>query len=402
MISYHVPDLEKAKQWYAQVLGCGPAFDSPMACVFPIGDCALALLPIEKGEGTSGGVAFWKVNDIDDVYRRLKEAGAQPVTEITLLMLRSRIARLRDPFGNIIGIISDSEKRTSVEDRPSESALTVAFCRALATFDSRDEIRGPDTLAELFVAEESRASLKDPAARAWLIEKFGGTYEYFIARTLYGDRVLLEALNDRLPQVVLVGAGYDSRAYRFRDSLRGTRVFELDALPTQRRKKQLLDGAGLQPPSQLTLVPINFETQAPAEVLMRAGFDPRKKTLFLWEGVSYYLSADAVEATFTFIRENSAPGSTVCFDYMVQAPDMQNRYGVKVVLDSWRKAYTAEHVRFGVDEGAIETFLSQRGFRLIENLTTPEIEKRFLTLKDGSLAGHVVALFNLARALLDG
>ncbi len=403
MVSYQVCDLQKAKEWYSAMLGHGPAFDSPMACVFTIGDCSLSLLPQQdRPEGTCGGVAFWNVDDIDSAYRRLIEAGAESVTEITLLMLRSRIARVRDPFGNVIGLISSSQKKTSVEDRPSESALTVAFCRALATYEAREEIRGPDTLAELFVAEESRKSLKDPAVRQWMIEKLGGTYEFFIARTVYGDRIYRQALHDRIPQIVFLGAGYDTRAHRFRDSIEATRIFELDALPTQQRKKQLLGAAGLQTPSQLTYVAINFETQTAAEVLSNAGFDRGKRTLFVWEGVTYYLSADAVDATFALIREGSGPGSTLCFDYMVQAPDMQSRYGVKAVFESWRKTYSSEHVQFGIEEGTIEAFLSGRGFRLIENLTPEELEKRFLTLKDGSLAGRVLALFNLAHAAVAG
>ncbi|HXK09274.1 MAG TPA: SAM-dependent methyltransferase [Vicinamibacteria bacterium] len=399
MVSYQVGDLQKAKDWYTAMLGQGPAFDSPMACVFSVGECSLALLPSrERSEGASGGVSFWTVDDIDGAYRRLVQAGAEPVTEITLLMLRSRIARLRDPFGNVIGLISASDRRTSVEDRPSESALTVAFCRALATRETREEIRGPDTLAELFVAVESRKSLGDPAARAWLIERFGGTYEFFIARTAYGDGIFRQALQDRVPQIVLLGAGYDTRAYRFRDSIQATRVFELDALPTQQRKRQLLEGAGIAPPPQLVHVPVNFEKQSPGEALADAGFDRRQKTLFVWEGVTYYLSEEAIEATLAFVRDGSPRGSALCFDYMVKAPDMESRHGVKEVFEAWRRAYSSEEVRFGIDEGAIGAFLSERGFRLVENLAPEELERRFLRLNDGSLAGRVVALFNVALA----
>jgi methyltransferase (TIGR00027 family) len=359
----------------------------------------MSLLPAEsKPEGDAGGVAFWNVDDIDRAYGRLIEAGAHPVTEITLLMTKSRIARLRDPFGNIIGIISASEKKISVEDRPSESALTVAFCRALATYEEREEIRGPDNLAGLFLAEEGKKPLKDPAARKWLIEKFGGTYEYFIARTVYGDRVFQQALRERTPQIVFLGAGYDTRPHRFRELIQRTRIFELDALPTQQRKREMLGRADVDAPPQLVYVPINFEKETMAQALFNAGFDRSQKTLFVWEGVTYYLTPDAVDATFAFVRDNSPAGSTICFDYMIQAPDVQDRYGVKAVFEAWRRAYSSERVQFGIDEGCIDTFLSRRGYRLLENLTPEQIEKRFLTLRDGTLAGRAVALFNLALA----
>ncbi len=412
--------------WYSRVLGRPPLFDSPMATVFSVGDCTLALRPgppvggsssprrgneargpsqggADSAEGTSGGVVFWQVDDIDAAYRQLLEAGAQSVTEVTLLMLRSRIARLRDPFGNLFGIMSTpTEKKASVEARPSESALTVAFCRALATYEEAPEIKGPDTLAQLFVAEESQATLKDPATRRWMIEKLAGTYEYFIARTVYGDRLFLEALREGTAQIVLLGAGYDSRAYRFRESLGTTRIFEVDALPTQERKRRLLEAAGLTQPPQLSYVPVNFETDVLVERLAQAGFAKDRQSLFLWEGVTYYLPREAVEATLAFVRQNAAAGSRLCLDYMIQAPDIESRYGVKTVLESWRKTYASEHVQFGIDEGTIGAFLSQRGFRLIENLGPQELERRFLTLKNGSLAGRVLALFNIALASVVG
>jgi predicted enzyme related to lactoylglutathione lyase len=126
MISYQVPDLQKARDWYSELLGRDPAFDSPMAVTFAIGGCVLALVPLgDSSRGNAGGVAFWSVDDTDAAYRRLIESGATPLTEISLLLLKSRIARVTDPFGNVLGIICDSEKKKPVEDRPSESALTV-------------------------------------------------------------------------------------------------------------------------------------------------------------------------------------------------------------------------------------------------------------------------------------
>ncbi len=321
MISYRVPNLAQARDWYARVLGQGPAFDSPMACIFAIGDVSLALLPAEdRPDGLAGGVAFWAVDDIDAAYRRLVAEGAAPVTEITLLMMKSRIARLRDPFGNVIGLIGGSEKKASLDDRPSDSALTVAFCRALSTYEPREEIRGQDTLAALFVAEESQKTLADPSARAWMIQKFGGTYEFFVARTAYGDGLFREALRQDLPQIVVLGAGYDTRGLRFRDEIRGTRIFELDSALTQERKRRLLAAAGVSEPPQLRYLPVNFERQKLSDVLAAAGYEKDRKTLFVWEGVSYYLTAAAVDATFAFLRERAAPGSRLCFDYMVKAP----------------------------------------------------------------------------------
>jgi methyltransferase (TIGR00027 family) len=313
-------------------------------------------------------------------------------------MLKSRVARVVDPFGNIVGIISASEKNKSVEARPSESALTVAFCRALAANDDREEVKGPDYLAEIFLVEEGKKSLKNPVAREWMIKRFAGTYEYFIARTAYFDEIVQRALRESVPQIVFLGAGYDTRAYRFGNLIKGTRIFELDTLATQQRKRQLLDQAKVAIPPQVDFVSINFERGSLAEALSKAGFDKNKTSVFIWEGVTYYLSPEAVDDTLAFVKSNSPAGSAICFDYVIQAPDISERYGVKQVFEAWRTTYSSERVQFGVDEGRIESFLSKRGFRMLEHLAPMQMEMKFLVLRDGSLAGRVLALFSMVHA----
>jgi methyltransferase (TIGR00027 family) len=174
----------------------------------------------------------------------------------------------------------------------------------------------------------------------------------------------------------------------------------LDAPPTQRRKRDLLKQENISEPPQPSYVPINFEKEMLADVLSRDGFDKEKKTLSVREGVTYYLSPEAVDSTLAFIRKDTPSGSTLFFDYMIRAADIESRYGVKTVLQSWKRSYSSEHVQFGIEEGNLESFLYGRGFRLLENLTPEQMEKRFLMLKDGSLYGHAVALFNLAHAMV--
>ena len=121
-------------------------------------------------------------------------------------------------------------------------------------------------------------------------------YEFMLARTAFFDGVVEAALRDNLPQIVILGAGYDSRAYRFKDLFQGTRLFELDAPPTQARKREILRQAGIPLPEHLVFVPVNFTTADLADVLAQAGFKPDQPTLFIWEGVTYYLSAEMVDS----------------------------------------------------------------------------------------------------------
>jgi len=109
----------------------------------------------------------------------------------------------------------------------------------------------------------------------------GGVYEYFIARTAYLDQVVSQALRENIPQIVLLGAGYDSRPYRFKDLIRDTRIFEVDIASTQSRKRQLLKQAGIQIPESVSFTTTNFEKDSLAANLAQAGFNPNQKTIFI-------------------------------------------------------------------------------------------------------------------------
>lgn len=94
-VSYRVPDLERAKQWYRTVLNREPAFDSPMAVIFAVGDSSLTLLPVENPSagGDQRPVAYWGVEDIDAAHRRLLDSGAASESDVFRSVLNTRIAR---------------------------------------------------------------------------------------------------------------------------------------------------------------------------------------------------------------------------------------------------------------------------------------------------------------------
>ena len=233
---------------------------------------------------------------MDAAYHQLISAGASPHTEIRNVM-NIRIAQVTDPFGNILGLTGPAiaaHKRT-VESQPSETAIHVAFCRALAACDPRDDPRsGP--FGDALLTEEMKRALGNPAARAMVIRTITSPlYGYLIARTAFIDQVFKKELRGGIAQIVFLGAGYDTRAYRFHQDLGTRRLFELDIATTQNRKKELLEKANIPTPPQLALVPIDFKTENLAEVLVKAGFSPNPRTLFLWEGVMYYLPAPTVK-----------------------------------------------------------------------------------------------------------
>lgn len=297
-----------------------------------------------------------------------------------------------------------SQRVRSVEQSPSGTAKGNAAIRAIAAREFTDETLGGDYLAENFLTPLLKFIVKSPRARTWLKKKrlAGGAYEYIVARTAYFDQLFKQALQENYPQILLLGAGYDTRAYRFKDLIKDTHIIELDAPMTQQQKKSCLLRAGISIPDQVSLVPINFNTDSLQVVLTKAGFDETQKTFFVWEGVIYYLAPQAVDTTLEFIRMNSPPGSILVFDYAVPiSPDKYDMYyGVKELAKLMQALHPGEPGRFAVEEDEIATFLADRGFDIIKHHTEKYLEGQFLTTHDGSLLGRVTGCFRIVQAVV--
>jgi methyltransferase (TIGR00027 family) len=288
----------------------------------------------------------------------------------------------------------------AIETQPSETALATATLRALATYDVHNEVRGADTLAELFLTEDRRAPLKDPAARRWVLQNktSPGAYEFMIARTAFLDQLVQEALRENIPQIVFLGAGYDSRPYRFRELVGDARLFELDAPPTQQRKREILAQAGVLAPEGLTYVGLDFETGDLKEALGAAGFSPMHPALFIWEGVSYYLSLLAVDRLLAAVYEIAAKDSSIAFDYACLSAEALGDSRVQKLRQQMKTSHAGEPTRFGIPAGQVGAFLARRGYEISQHLSPAELEQRYLCLQDGSLLGKSSALLALVQA----
>ena len=288
----------------------------------------------------------------------------------------------------------------SAEVQASGTAQSTAFMRALAAHDPREEIRGPDRLAEIFLEADQLKPIKDPAARAWVMQNkvAPGAYAFMTARTSFFDEEFKQALEADTPQVVLLGAGYDSRPYRFADLIRDTRIFELDTAPTQARKLECLHRAQVPIPAQVSFVPVNFETGALEDRLTQAGFNLAHRTFFLWEGVSYYLSAEAVDRMLAFVCADSPPGSSICFDYASLSPQALAEEGAKQLRQFVKSQYANEAAKFGIREGELHSFMAARGFGVSEHLTAADMDQKYLAAGLYPDLGRVPSLFCLVHA----
>ena len=173
------------------------------------------------------------------------------------------------------------------------------------------------------------------------------------------DAAFVEALEEQVPQIVLLGAGFDTRGLRFAGRNRGTTIFELDAPTTQQAKIGVLRRKKIPLPEEIVYVPIDFDQEEVAGVLEKAGYQADQRCLFLWEGVTMYLSAQAVDRTLEFIRRSSTPGSRVAFDYIYAAVlRKENRYYGEERAQAM-VADVGESWTFGLEEGEIGPFLEQ-------------------------------------------
>ena len=275
--------------------------------------------------------------------------------------------------------------------------MAAATLRALAAID--EAVRGTDTLAEIFLTEERRRALRDPAARklAFFSKIIPGMYEFMIARTAFFDSLVEAALQERIPQVVFLGAGYDTRPYRFKYLIGNSRIFELDAGPTQQRKVEILKSSGVALPGELTFVPVNFNTDIFTDNLSKAGFKNDLKTLFVWEGVTYYLPAAVIDSTLALVRTCSPPGSSIGFDYAAHSPDILEQENIKRLTEMMRSRYAGEPVSFSVNAGEFEEYLFARGYKILDHLTAGEMKKKYLDFP-GAPGGDIPPLFCLVHA----
>jgi methyltransferase (TIGR00027 family) len=225
------------------------------------------------------------------------------------------------------------------DEHASRTAELVCFCRALDQHRAPAERLVDDPYAARFLTPGLRLALGAVAASGrvgrWAEEVLAPRVPglegvasalappivtYILVRHRFIDDALLAALARGVEQVVLLGAGYDARAERFREALAGRPVFELDFPSTSRRKARLL---GREAEGVLR-VEVDFRREGPAEALARTSFSPKRPTFFIWEGVSMYLPRRTVQDTLRQVRGLAAPGSELAMDfwYLLDAPDL--------------------------------------------------------------------------------
>jgi len=268
------------------------------------------------------------------------------------------------------------------EGKPSFTAEIDAIIRSTETEKPESERLCYDPFAKTFVSATNRFIGMIPPLRKlalWYLErKHPFLLDCIPARTRYIDEYVNKRIDDGLQQLIILGAGYDSRAYRI-ERLKGkVTVFEIDHPATQKRKIEKVNKILYPLPSNVVYVPIDFNKEKLAQRLFQSGYDKDKKSLFIWEGVTPYLTADAVDETLYFVARNSGPRSSIIFNYIFKSvvDGTCQLEGAREIRKAFSRGGIAdfssnrgERLMFGIEEGTIEAFLSERGFQQIKDIS---------------------------------
>jgi methyltransferase (TIGR00027 family) len=271
--------------------------------------------------------------------------------------------------------------------QPSRTALGAASHRAAHQVLERGFIFS-DPLALRILGTDAEAAIaeaeQEPRKRALRL--------FIAVRTRFAEDALAAAVARGTRQLVVLGAGLDTYAYRADPT--GLRVFEVDHPATQAWKRERLAEAAIAIPNTLTFAPIDFERDTLADGLAVAGFNPARQTFFTWLGVTPYLTERAVFATLGFIA--SLPGGAhVVFDYS-NPPDAiagAERRAFHEALAA-RVAATGEVFKSYFDSQALAARLRELGFLDIEDLGPDDIAFRYFPNRarppSGNGGGHIL------------
>jgi methyltransferase (TIGR00027 family) len=270
--------------------------------------------------------------------------------------------------------------------RPNQSSLTAmgtAAERAIEMERPVEERICCDPIARQFLPAWFYVFMKRLTASGYAQKRAAGDLGFIVARCRYMDDVLSEELGRGIQQLVILGAGYDSRAYRFDQLKDRVKVFEVDHPATQKNKlkklERILGSSDL--PGYVTFVPVDFTRQTLAARLPEYGYSERLKTLFIWEGVTMYLDAPSVDSTLAFVASHSAPGSAIVFDYMCKQPVVPKR-DIGILLVSFLRSFFNEVRSFKIEVEQIEPFLVGHGFNQVRNVTAADLRARYFTGKN--------------------
>jgi methyltransferase (TIGR00027 family) len=261
----------------------------------------------------------------------------------------------------------------------SRTALGTAICRLIEQYQPERTRLFYDPIAKELVGAPIRFLMQFAGMRSLTMKQTDaaakGIYGIQICRTRYIDDAVKAAISRGIRQSVILGAGYDTRPYRLPE-MQGIKVFEVDLPTVQNDKKTKLQKYLGRLPDHVTFIPIDFDTQALEAVLAGTAFDPSQPALFIWEGVTQYISEDAVHQILAFVGK-SAPGSFIVFTYVL-----------KSIIERHSDIPGADHLMevvakqspwiFGLEPSTIPDFLKPHYLTVVADVGSAYYQKEYL------------------------
>jgi methyltransferase (TIGR00027 family) len=286
---------------------------------------------------------------------------------------------------------------------PSKMAENIALIRAGEASRPEAERICYDPYAIRFISPEvlefmTRYPEQFRAQQEQVDRAMPGLGNTAVARVRYIDDTVKTALKDGIEQLVILGAGYDTRAYRIEGADK-VRVFEVDHPDTVGYKMEKIREIFGALPAHVTYVPTDLEVVSLGQRLTESGYDPKKKTLFVLEGLIMYLPPGALDETFAFIAHNAGKGSAVVFDYGRVVSNIKDDKDMKTAISAYNSIKErGDLIKSGIAE-PIEKFLGDRGFTKVKNMDAPDFKKAYFHGKNASR--EVSGLLSFAYAVVE-
>lgn len=272
---------------------------------------------------------------------------------------------------------------------PRSTAEAACAMRAAGALEKDPAVRCPDDMAAGFLGGFNVTTLAKYRGTRRLVvravdRQVPGAYTYEIARCRFIDEVVVGEAAEGLDQLVLLGAGLDSRPYRLADRLRDVHVFEVDhpdSLDSKRtRLRRLLGGE----PDHVTFVAADFNRDDLGSVLPPAGYLCSARTLFVCSGLLPYLSEEGASGLLSWIGSHRDPAISVAFDAAwAGAVDGSRDYFGAAELRK-RVADTGEPLRWGIPDGRVEETLTRFNLGVERLVDGEELHGAYLKRSDGT------------------
>jgi methyltransferase (TIGR00027 family) len=226
--------------------------------------------------------------------------------------------------------------------------------------------------------------------RDWMVrateKSLPGIWGGMMCRKRYIDDRLIESL-EQIDAVVNLGAGFDTRAYRL-PTLADIPVWEVDQPQNIESKRVQLRRMFGAVPANVRLAPIDFDRQELGAVLASQGYSIDKRTFFIWEAVTQYLSEEGIKATFDFLAR-AAPGSCLAFTY-VRRDFIEGKamYGQKPAYDKW--VVKEQTWLYGMNPDEVPDLLDKYDWKVIDHLGYEDLAERYVKPTSRELASTPV------------